>query len=55
MNDGDLFYYGDKTQEAIKALVKKHPELENDILVIAELAHADGADNATNGYGYPVR
>jgi hypothetical protein len=55
MDDNDLFYYRDETQEKIKTLINRRPELESEVLEIAELAHADGADNATNGYGYPVR
>lgn len=54
MDKNALFYYTKDTKKAITSLVEEHPELEERVLEIAELAHADGAENATNGYGYPV-
>jgi hypothetical protein len=55
MDDSELFYYTKDTIKMIKIIVKKYPDLEDDILELADLARHDGADNATNGYGYPVR
>jgi hypothetical protein len=49
-NDG----YDRQTRIAILKAIKNYPSAEQAILDIAELAKSNGADNATNGYGYPV-
>jgi hypothetical protein len=49
-NDG----YDKETRTAIIKAVESYPSVEQAILEIADLAKSNGADNATNGYGYPV-
>lgn len=54
MDASELSRYRQETGEAIVRLITEHPELETEILDIATMAADDGADNATNGFGYPV-
>lgn len=54
MNPGDLSRFRQETGDAIVKLIGEHPDLEVEIMDIADMAASDGADNATNGYGYPV-
>lgn len=46
--------YDKETRVAILRAIEHYPSVEQTILDIAGLAKSNGADNATNGYGYPV-
>jgi hypothetical protein len=46
--------YDKETRAAILKAIENYPSAEQAILDIADLAKSNGADNATNGFGYPV-
>lgn len=47
-------HFDKETRAAILKLIERFPSAEEEILEMADLAKHNGADNATNGYGYPV-
>jgi hypothetical protein len=46
--------YDKQTRFAILKAIESYPSVEETILEVADLAKTNGAENATNGYGYPV-